>query len=187
MSLTRVALPALATFSCLAAATPGRANALEPAAAVEVVLGAQDVPGASFIGAQPRLALRLDRDAPVALYGWIGFDLSLFSPQEGDFANGYGLDAAVGGDARTCTASHVCAGVRTTLGLQRLGYHHGDGDIGDPPETSSISGFVDLEPYVAIGRVTVALDARVHRLLDADAYEDDLVRYAGGISLGYSF
>jgi hypothetical protein len=187
MSFPRVALAGLAAFCSIAAAAPARAHALEPVGSVEVVLGAQDVPGARFIGAQPRLALRLDREAPVSFYGWLGMDVSLFAPTDGEYANGHGFDGAMGGDARACTASGLCVGLHATLGAQYVAYHHGDADIGPTPGASSTSAFVDLEPYVSIGRLTVAVDARVHRLLDPGQYEDDLVRYAGGVSFGYVF
>jgi hypothetical protein len=190
MPFARRLLPMLAGCAVLfafATAVPGSAHAVEPAASMELVLGAQDVPGAIFAGADARLALRLDRTAPVSPYGWIGVDAAFFGPSEGDFAHGHGFDAALGGDARACTTSGLCAGLRLAGGAQYATYQHGNADIGPDPHGTSTSAFVQLQPYVSFGHGSLGVDLRVHRLLDPPRYEDDLVRYGAGVAFGYSF
>jgi hypothetical protein len=80
-----------------------------------------------------------------------------------------------------------CAGFRLALGAQYADYAWGDADIGDDPHGTSTSAFVEAAPYVSIGRFSVALETRVHRLLDAPAYEDKRVRFGGGVVLGWQF
>ena len=167
-------------------ALPLTAHAAEPVLGVDVGLGAQDVPGALLVSVQPRLALRLDRDAPISFDAWVGVHQSVFSPREGSFARGHAFDGAVGGDARTCSGSW-CVGLRLALGAQYADYAWGDADIGDDPHASSTSAFVEVAPYLSSGLFSVALDARVHRLLDPPAHVGQLERFGGGLILGWQF
>ena len=174
-------------FGALAlVALPLTASAAEPVFGVDLGLGAQDVPGATLVTAEPRLTLRLDRTAPISLDAWVGAQQTIFSLEEDDIGVGHAFAGAVGGDGRTCSGT-LCVGFRLALGAQYAAYHWGHADLGDAPHATSTTAFLEAAPYLSMGGFSVALEARVHRLLDPQPYEDKLVRFGGGVLFGLQF
>jgi hypothetical protein len=196
MSKPRLAA-ALAVAALAFTALPVRAHALEPQVSAEMVAGGQDVPDALFLGLQPRLVLRLDRDAVLTGYVRAGAALSLVADENG--ADGMGLDAAGGADVRACkSAWSLCAGVRLGVGLQYADYDAVDDNSDTDDHAITTNAFVEAQPYLSWHGVSLGVDARAHRTLtlrDGDQNgspglherDDDRIRYALGVSLGYRF
>jgi hypothetical protein len=186
---TRLAF-ASAIAVLLAAST---AHAAPSQISAELLGGEEDVTGVNLATLQPRLVLRLDRDAPLAVYIRGGL---LLGVDIGSGDGGGGVDGALGGDARLCRAgTTLCAGFRLGLGAQYFGYGDGEGAKGQEGHTSVL--FLEAHPYLSWGPVSLAFDTRVARSLSAEVgsrsgsdrrtIDDDSLHVSSGVSLAFAF
>jgi hypothetical protein len=159
--------------------SPSLALAGSPTVSAELAVGAQDTPGEALVGWQPRLTFRLDRDDAVTAYARAGYTL-------GEEATA--LDGAVGVDGSACTPSGVCGGVRAGLGLQQATYVD-EGLFAADRDVELTSIFLEIMPYVAYERLSLGLEAGLHKVThsELEAGSADDVFAEGSVVLAVSF
>jgi hypothetical protein len=183
-----------ALVCALVLAAPATAAALEPAVSAEVVLGVQDVPEAALIAVQPRLVLRLDRDAWLTPYARLGVVQTVLAFDRGGAGHAY--EGALGASLDGCSEGGWCGSLRLGLGWQQASYekiHEGyDGQL----DFESDTVFLELQPQLVLGRFVLGLELRAHEELTtrsnssgrwSERREEGALQYALGLSLGARF